>query len=89
MLPFSCIVGTELNIEKLVYGGDGLSRLEGEVIFVPYVLPGEVVNAERIGARKKVQCAELKEVLTASPDRVAPACPVFTRCGGCQCLRAS
>jgi 23S rRNA (uracil1939-C5)-methyltransferase len=84
MVTFMCNVSTELNIEKLVYGGDGLSRLEGEVIFVPYVLPGEIVNAERIGARKHVQRAELKEVVTPSPDRVAPVCPVFTRCGGCQ-----
>jgi 23S rRNA (uracil1939-C5)-methyltransferase len=82
-------VGTELKIEKLVYGGDGLSRIEGEVVFVPYVLPGEIVNAERMGARKHVQRAVLQEIVEASPDRVKAPCPIFTKCGGCQYQHAS
>jgi tRNA/tmRNA/rRNA uracil-C5-methylase (TrmA/RlmC/RlmD family) len=34
----------ELTIEKLVYGGEGLSRVDGEIVFTPFVLPGEVVE---------------------------------------------
>jgi 23S rRNA (uracil1939-C5)-methyltransferase len=82
-------LGTELKIEKLVYGGDGLSRVEGEVVFVPFVLPGEVVSVERTGARKHVQRARLQSVTEASPVRVGPRCPVFGRCGGCQYQHAS
>ncbi|MES1262410.1 MAG: TRAM domain-containing protein, partial [Acidobacteriota bacterium] len=77
-------VGTELKIEKLVYGGDGLSRVEGEVVFVPFVLPGEVVTAERTGSRKHVQRAQLKGVLEPSADRVEAPCPIYGYCGGCQ-----
>ena len=37
----------ELTIEKLVYGGEGLGRRDGQVVFTPYVLPGERVIVER------------------------------------------
>lgn len=76
-------VSQELKIEKLVYGGDGLSRVDGEVVFTPFVLPGENVEAERSGSRKQAQRSHLVRVAEPSPDRVEPTCPYFTRCGGC------
>ncbi|HVW85700.1 MAG TPA: class I SAM-dependent RNA methyltransferase, partial [Bryobacteraceae bacterium] len=79
----------ELKIEKLVYGGEGLSRLDGEVVFTPFVLPGEVVEGERTGARKHAQRARLVNVIEPSEDRVQPRCPYFGRCGGCQYQHAS
>ena len=79
----------QLQIEKLVYGGDGLSRVEGEVVFTPFVLPGETVEAERAESRKHVQRAKLVRVEAPSPDRVAVPCPVFGRCGGCQYQHAA
>jgi 23S rRNA (uracil1939-C5)-methyltransferase len=82
-------VRTELKIEKLVYGGDGLSRVDGEVVFVPFVLPGEVVEAERTGSRKHAQRARLESVVEASADRVTPGCPYFMRCGGCHYQHAT
>jgi 23S rRNA (uracil1939-C5)-methyltransferase len=69
-----------VRIEKWVYGGDGLARLtDGRVVLAPFVLPGEMA---RIEAGDEIR-AELLEVLEPSPDRVAPACPVFAKCGGC------
>jgi 23S rRNA (uracil1939-C5)-methyltransferase len=63
-----------------VYGGDGLARLpDGRVVLAPFVLPGELA---RIEAGEDVR-AELIDVVEPSPDRVAPPCPVFARCGGC------
>ncbi len=73
----------------MVYGGEGLSRIEGEVVFTPFVLPGEVVDAERVGSRKHVQRACLDRVIEPSSDRAEPACPYFTRCGGCHYQHAS
>jgi 23S rRNA (uracil1939-C5)-methyltransferase len=77
----------ELHVEKLIYGGEGLSRQGGEVIFTPFVLPGEKVEAERLDARQHVQRTRLLRVMEASPDRVEPPCPVFGpvsgMCGGC------
>jgi 23S rRNA (uracil1939-C5)-methyltransferase len=72
-----------LHVEKLVYGGDGLSRLDGEVVFTPFVLPGESIEADRTQSRQHVQRTTLVRVAEPSPDRVAPPCPVFGRCGGC------
>lgn len=74
----------QLRIEKLVYGGEGLSRADGEVLFTPFVLPGELVEAERTGARHAAERTELQEVLEPSPSRVKPQCRYFERCGGCQ-----
>lgn len=79
----------KLEIEKLIYGGDGLSRVDGEVVFTPFVLPGEVVEAEKADARKHVQRAKLVRIAEPSPDRVPVPCPVFGRCGGCQYQHAS
>lgn len=79
----------KLHIEKLVYGGEGLSRLDGEVVFTPFVLPGETVEAERGESRKHVQRARLLQIDQPSPDRIEPRCPVFGRCGGCQYQHAA
>jgi 23S rRNA (uracil1939-C5)-methyltransferase len=69
----------EVRIEKWVYGGEALARVEGRVVLVPFVLPGELARVE-IGDDIH---AELLEVVEPAPDRVAPPCPIFTRCGGC------
>lgn len=75
----------ELKIEKLVYGGEGLARTaEGEVIFVPLSVPGEVIEAERSLGKAKPPRATIKNILNAGPERVSPVCSVFGECGGCQ-----
>lgn len=66
-------------VDKWVYGGEGLARIEGRVVLVPNVLPGE---SARIDSGKDVH-ASLIEVLTPAAERVMPACPLFTTCGGC------
>jgi 23S rRNA (uracil1939-C5)-methyltransferase len=74
----------KLEIEKLVYGGDALARLDGQVVFVPFALPGEEIEAETRPAKGKLLRAWNPTVLTPSPHRVAPQCEYFGRCGGCQ-----
>ncbi len=69
----------DTTIEKWVYGGEGLARVGGKVVFVPFVLPGETVRA-RIGPGVH---AELAGILEPSAERVAAPCPIFGRCGGC------
>ena len=73
----------ELKIEKLVYGGDGLGHESAATVFVPYVLPGEVVVAAPIETKKKFVRASLERVVTASAERTAAPCPYFSVCGGC------
>lgn len=63
----------ELDIQKNVYGGDGLGRLgDGRVVFVPGAFAGEKVRAEIVEQKKRYVKARLVEVVEASPDRIAP-----------------
>ena len=83
MLTCGFPMALDLTIEKLVYGGEGLSRVDGEVIFTPFVLPGEVVRVEPPTSKKHAQRANLIGVTQTSQDRVDPLCPIFGECGGC------
>lgn len=73
-----------LQLTDIAYGGEALGRYEGQVIFVPYAIPGELVRAEIIERRRHFARARLLEVLQPSPHRVEPPCPYFGQCGGCQ-----
>ncbi len=74
----------EVRIEKLVYGGDGLAHHDGHTVFVPLVLPGELVQIESRERKKKFIRGRVERVLETSPERVPAPCPHFGRCGGCQ-----
>jgi 23S rRNA (uracil1939-C5)-methyltransferase len=73
-----------VKIEKLVDSGAGLGRVDGRVVFVPRTLPGETVEARVTTVKKGYAEALPEKILTASPNRVEPPCPVFGSCGGCQ-----
>jgi len=73
----------EIKIEKLIYGGEGLAHHNGATVFVPFVLPGERVRAAPVEEKKKFIRARAEELLEPSPARVAPPCPHYTICGGC------
>jgi len=79
----SIVSNFEVRVEKLVYGGDGLARLDGRVVFAPFVLPGERIRATARTEKPGLVQARTLEVLEASPERVAAGCAVFGRCGGC------
>jgi 23S rRNA (uracil1939-C5)-methyltransferase len=73
-----------IEIEKLVYGGDGLSRLEGQVILTPLVLPSERITVETSKIKNGLLRGVVTRIEQASPHRVDPRCPYFGSCGGCQ-----
>src|SRR5215472_1187532 len=73
----------EVTVEKLVYGGEGLGRLEGRVVLAPFVLPGERIRAQAEREKPGLVRARALEVLQPAPERVAAPCPYFGRCGGC------
>jgi 23S rRNA (uracil1939-C5)-methyltransferase len=73
----------ETKIEKLVYGGDGLAHSEGNTVFVPYVIPGELVRVQPVETRKKFVRGHIEKLLQAAPERIAAPCPQFGVCGGC------
>jgi len=74
----------EVTIEKLVYGGDGLARLDGRVVLIPYTAPNETVRAEVEQVKSNLFRGRLIEVVSASGARIEPNCPYYQRCGGCQ-----
>ncbi len=82
--PFEYHQEIELTIDSLTNLGSGVARVDGWVVFVPFALPGETVKARVYRNDKNCSHADLIEVLTPSPDRVEPLCPLFGECGGCQ-----
>lgn len=77
----------DLRIERVVYGGFGLARSSSaasasgkDTLFVPFTLPGELIEAVPAGTKDELQ---LVRVLEPSPERVQPGCPHFGVCGGC------
>lgn len=74
----------ELEIVDLAFGGEGVARHRDFVIFVPFVIPGELVEAEITEVKKRFARARLIRVNRSSPDRTTPACRYFGDCGGCQ-----
>jgi 23S rRNA (uracil1939-C5)-methyltransferase len=73
-----------VKIEKPLYGGAFLARIEGKAVFVPLVLPGEQARVRITQSKSAYATAEPEEILASAPHRIAPACPHFGACGGCQ-----
>ncbi len=73
-----------LEISDLNHRGEGVGRVDGFALFVPGVLPGEKVRVRVTAIHKSYGEAELIDLIKASPNRSAPLCPYFGRCGGCQ-----
>jgi 23S rRNA (uracil1939-C5)-methyltransferase len=73
----------EVRIDSLAYGGNGVARHDGFVVFVRRALPGDTVRA-RVGKVKRAYAeATLLEVLAGGPDRVEAPCAHSGLCGGC------
>lgn len=73
-----------LHIEKLVTGGFGLGRLNGQVVLCDGGIPGETVQMEVLSRRKGVIQGKIFEIQEPADSRVDPVCPLVGRCGGCQ-----
>jgi 23S rRNA (uracil1939-C5)-methyltransferase len=73
----------EADIVDLAHDGRGIARLDGKAVFVAGALPGEHVRLRVFKRRRQLDEAGMVEVLSASPDRVVPACAHFGICGGC------
>ncbi len=73
----------ELTIADIAFGGKGVARDHGKVVFVPYTIEGERVAARITREKKQFAEAETTAILEPAAQRVAPRCPYFGRCGGC------
>lgn len=61
-----------------------MARVAGKAVFVPLALPGERVGVRIVEDKRGYALAEAEEIVETSAERVAPACPHFGACGGCQ-----
>ncbi len=73
----------ELDVDSLAFGGNGVARLNGFVVFVRRGLPGDTVRARVTKVKRGFAEATALEVLSPGPDRVVAPCPHFGACGGC------
>ena len=73
-----------LTIDDIAFGGEGVGRVNDFVVFVPFVLVGEVVEAEITEVKKNFARAKPVRIEKSSSERVEPACRYFGKCGGCQ-----
>lgn len=82
MQPYQLI---ELEIEDIGFEGEGIAHAEEFTVFVPFAAPGERVRVrvESVNRRKNIAFARPEKIISASPDRVRPACPYYGVCGGC------
>ena len=72
-----------LHIDSMAFKGYGVSRHGGKVIFVPFSVTGDEVEAEIVEERKNYSLAKTSRIVKPSSWRVEPRCPYFGRCGGC------
>lgn len=71
----------EIEITSVGHGGAGIGRLDGQVCFVPYGLPGDQLEIKVTRASRKMMWGELLSVVAPSPDRVTPSYPDWRRSG--------
>ena len=74
----------EVRIDSLAYGGNGVGRLDGFVVFVRGGLPGDLVRARATKVKRGFAEATRTALLEPGPDRVEPVCAHFGVCGGCR-----
>jgi 23S rRNA (uracil1939-C5)-methyltransferase len=79
----------DLKIDRLGINGEGVSKWYGCTIFVDGALPNEEVHCSLYEKKKNFGRARILHHLSFSEHRVAPICPLFGKCGGCQLMHLS
>ncbi|MGR6835881.1 23S rRNA (uracil(1939)-C(5))-methyltransferase RlmD [Syntrophomonas erecta] len=72
-----------VQVEGISHRGEGVARINGKAVFIPYAIPGEQVQVEIERDHKRFARGRLVGLGSASPDRVEPICPAYYDCGGC------
>ncbi|MHB1315900.1 MAG: 23S rRNA (uracil(1939)-C(5))-methyltransferase RlmD [Christensenellales bacterium] len=75
-----------LQIDDIGGEGQGIGKYNGFTVFVDNSLPGETVETLITKVTKNYAAGKLLRIVTASPNRMEPACPVFSQCGSCELL---
>jgi 23S rRNA (uracil1939-C5)-methyltransferase len=73
-----------VDVTDLAFGGEGVARAGGYVVFVPGGVPGDRLDVRLREVRPRFARGQIEQIHTASGLRTAPPCPYFGRCGGCR-----
>lgn len=73
-----------VTIEDIGNEGEGIGKIDGYTLFIKDAVIGDVVEAKIMKSKKNYAYAHLEKVVTPSPFRVEPSCPIHKQCGGCQ-----
>jgi 23S rRNA (uracil1939-C5)-methyltransferase len=73
----------QLEIKSVTYGVESLGYYNGFVVFVPFTVPGDIVDAEITNLAKNFARAKILAIVKPSPNRIDSACKYFGECGGC------
>ena len=73
----------DITIDYIGRRGDGVGEWQGKPVFVPRVLPGELIHLQIGATRDKGHAGRLLDIKEKSTDRIAPPCPHYDQCGGC------
>ena len=74
----------KLKITDMGVDGEGIGKYDGMTFFVKDALIGDEILARALKLKKNYGYARVEEILTPSPYRVEPKCPIHRQCGGCQ-----
>jgi 23S rRNA (uracil1939-C5)-methyltransferase len=75
---------TRLKIDGLAFGGKGVGRIDGYVVFVEEGLPGDTVDVRLYRTKSKFAEARIEKLVDPSVHRITPPCEHFDYCGGCK-----
>ncbi len=73
-----------IKIEAVAAEGKSLAHIEGKVLFIPYTVPGDIVDVQVKIKRKGYMEGCMTRLITPSPLRIEPFCSHFGLCGGCK-----
>lgn len=79
----------KLSIIRQETTGNGVAKYNKFPVFIPYGLPGELVEVEITKLKKSFANGKIEKYITSSKDRVKPPCPYYYNCGGCDLMHQS
>ena len=81
-------MNTVIITDKMLHGGMAAGKIDGKTIFVEGALPQEEVSVHIVHEKKDYSTASLEKIITPSPYRIEPVCPLYGVCGGCNLMHA-
>ena len=73
-----------ITITALAYGGDAVGCIDGRPVFIPACVPGDTIEADILQDKGSFMRGISTKLISSSPDRTEPSCPIAETCGGCQ-----